>query len=206
MPTYSAIALWFHLFAPKMEYFIKTLFKMKTNLSIEKITFTAFCELFQLIDDKRPRGGSSSGISVRFPIGEHHQFSAVYSKSLTRLPIRHRDMLGRPNTRPPRPRPLLIAVATASSTSGGRFALDSASIRTIWYAALITRTSQGVGRCGSGRRRDCFRLRQGTVQRSCHPSLIETAVVAGKASIIDPKRRNFAIHRDATLIKPNPAT
>jgi len=44
------------------------------------------------------------------------------------------------------------------------------------------------------------------VQRSCHPSLIETAVVAGKASIIDPKRRNFAIHRDATLIKPNPAT
>jgi D-beta-D-heptose 7-phosphate kinase/D-beta-D-heptose 1-phosphate adenosyltransferase len=34
-------------------------------------------------------------------------------------------------------------------------------------------------------------------------TLIETAAVAGKASIIDPKRRNFAIYRDATLIKPN---
>ena len=29
------------------------------------------------------------------------------------------------------------------------------------------------------------------------------ATAAGKASIIDPKRRDFAIYRDATLIKPN---
>jgi D-beta-D-heptose 7-phosphate kinase / D-beta-D-heptose 1-phosphate adenosyltransferase len=33
--------------------------------------------------------------------------------------------------------------------------------------------------------------------------VIEIAAAAGKASIIDPKRRNFAIYRDATLIKPN---
>jgi D-beta-D-heptose 7-phosphate kinase / D-beta-D-heptose 1-phosphate adenosyltransferase len=33
--------------------------------------------------------------------------------------------------------------------------------------------------------------------------VIETAAEAGKASIIDPKRRDFSIYRDATLIKPN---
>ena len=32
---------------------------------------------------------------------------------------------------------------------------------------------------------------------------IEMAAQAGKASIIDPKQRNFAIYRNATLIKPN---
>jgi D-beta-D-heptose 7-phosphate kinase / D-beta-D-heptose 1-phosphate adenosyltransferase len=34
-------------------------------------------------------------------------------------------------------------------------------------------------------------------------TVIDKAARAGKASIIDPKRRNFAIYRDATLIKPN---
>lgn len=34
-------------------------------------------------------------------------------------------------------------------------------------------------------------------------AVIDKAVEAGKASIIDPKRRDFAIYRDATLIKPN---
>jgi D-beta-D-heptose 7-phosphate kinase/D-beta-D-heptose 1-phosphate adenosyltransferase len=34
-------------------------------------------------------------------------------------------------------------------------------------------------------------------------TVIETAAEAGKASIIDPKRRDFRIYRDATLIKPN---
>ena len=33
--------------------------------------------------------------------------------------------------------------------------------------------------------------------------VIEFATGAGKASIIGPKRRDFAIYRDATLIKPN---
>jgi D-beta-D-heptose 7-phosphate kinase/D-beta-D-heptose 1-phosphate adenosyltransferase len=33
--------------------------------------------------------------------------------------------------------------------------------------------------------------------------VIETAAEAGKATIIDPKRRDFSIYRDATLIKPN---
>jgi D-beta-D-heptose 7-phosphate kinase/D-beta-D-heptose 1-phosphate adenosyltransferase len=34
-------------------------------------------------------------------------------------------------------------------------------------------------------------------------AVIEKAAEAGKASIIDPKRRDFSIYRDATLIKPN---
>jgi D-beta-D-heptose 7-phosphate kinase / D-beta-D-heptose 1-phosphate adenosyltransferase len=34
-------------------------------------------------------------------------------------------------------------------------------------------------------------------------TVIGTAVETGKASIIDPKRRDFSIYRDATLIKPN---
>jgi len=34
-------------------------------------------------------------------------------------------------------------------------------------------------------------------------TVIGKATEAGKASIIDPKRRDFAIYRDATLIKPN---
>jgi D-beta-D-heptose 7-phosphate kinase/D-beta-D-heptose 1-phosphate adenosyltransferase len=34
-------------------------------------------------------------------------------------------------------------------------------------------------------------------------AVIDAAVKAGKASIIDPKRRDFSIYRDATLIKPN---
>jgi len=33
--------------------------------------------------------------------------------------------------------------------------------------------------------------------------VIDKAAEAGKASIIDPKRRDFSIYRDATLIKPN---
>ena len=41
-----------------MRYLIKTLFKMSANPSIEKITFTTLCKIFQLIDDKRRRGGS----------------------------------------------------------------------------------------------------------------------------------------------------
>jgi D-beta-D-heptose 7-phosphate kinase/D-beta-D-heptose 1-phosphate adenosyltransferase len=36
--------------------------------------------------------------------------------------------------------------------------------------------------------------------------VIEMAAEAGKASIIDPKRRDFSIYRDATLIKPNGAS
>ena len=36
---------------------IKTLLKISAKLSIEKITFTTFCELFQLMGDKRSRGG-----------------------------------------------------------------------------------------------------------------------------------------------------
>jgi D-beta-D-heptose 7-phosphate kinase / D-beta-D-heptose 1-phosphate adenosyltransferase len=34
-------------------------------------------------------------------------------------------------------------------------------------------------------------------------AIVELAAEAGKASIIDPKRRDFSIYRDATLIKPN---
>ena len=34
-------------------------------------------------------------------------------------------------------------------------------------------------------------------------TVIDTAVAAGKASIIDPKQRDFTIYRNATLIKPN---
>jgi D-beta-D-heptose 7-phosphate kinase/D-beta-D-heptose 1-phosphate adenosyltransferase len=34
-------------------------------------------------------------------------------------------------------------------------------------------------------------------------TVIDKAAQAGKASIIDPKRRDFTIYRDATLIKPN---
>src|SRR5215469_14213226 len=34
-------------------------------------------------------------------------------------------------------------------------------------------------------------------------TVVDRAARAGKASIIDPKRRDFAIYRDATLIKPN---
>ncbi|MBV9199565.1 MAG: D-glycero-beta-D-manno-heptose-7-phosphate kinase [Alphaproteobacteria bacterium] len=34
-------------------------------------------------------------------------------------------------------------------------------------------------------------------------TVIDTAADAGKAAIIDPKRRDFSIYRDATLIKPN---
>src|SRR5438270_7073946 len=34
-------------------------------------------------------------------------------------------------------------------------------------------------------------------------AVIDTAAEFGKASIIDPKRRDFSIYRDATLIKPN---
>jgi bifunctional ADP-heptose synthase (sugar kinase/adenylyltransferase) len=33
--------------------------------------------------------------------------------------------------------------------------------------------------------------------------VVEMAAETGKASIIDPKRRDFAIYHDATLIKPN---
>ena len=34
-------------------------------------------------------------------------------------------------------------------------------------------------------------------------TVIDTAAAGGKASIIDPKRHDFSIYRDATLIKPN---
>jgi D-beta-D-heptose 7-phosphate kinase/D-beta-D-heptose 1-phosphate adenosyltransferase len=34
-------------------------------------------------------------------------------------------------------------------------------------------------------------------------TVIDAAAVGGKASIIDPKRRDFSVYRDATLIKPN---
>jgi D-beta-D-heptose 7-phosphate kinase/D-beta-D-heptose 1-phosphate adenosyltransferase len=36
-------------------------------------------------------------------------------------------------------------------------------------------------------------------------TVIDTAVAAGKASIIDPKRRDFSIYRGGSLIKPNRA-
>jgi len=74
---------------------------MSANLSMEKITFTTFCELFQLIDHKRPRGGSYRLCRFRFPIGEHHELSAIYSKSLDEAADQDRDVLGRPNTRAP---------------------------------------------------------------------------------------------------------
>ena len=40
-----------------MGYLMRTLFNMIVNLSMTKITLTAFYELFQLVDDKRTLGG-----------------------------------------------------------------------------------------------------------------------------------------------------
>ena len=79
------------------------------------------------------------------------------------------------------------AESKADIAAGVEEAVASAIRDSLWWADVVVLSDYAKGLCNDRIIR----------------TVIDTALEAGKASIIDPKRRDFSIYRDASLIKPN---